>query len=55
MINWKCNEPRHPIYMWKPHKEYFYVADGKIFTTNLISEGKFEIKVLPKCIILYKV
>ena len=33
-----------PPTVWKPFTRYFKAADGKIFTTNLISRNKIGIK-----------
>ncbi|KAK3210865.1 hypothetical protein Dsin_015571 [Dipteronia sinensis] len=36
-----------PPETWKSHTRYFKAADGKIFTTNLISKTKIGIKIFP--------
>ncbi|KAI9174389.1 hypothetical protein LWI28_016595 [Acer negundo] len=36
-----------PSDAWKSHVRYFKVADGKIFTTNLITKAKIGLKIFP--------
>ncbi|KAI9157027.1 hypothetical protein LWI28_015671 [Acer negundo] len=36
-----------PLDEWKSHVRYFKAADGKIFTTNLITKAKIGLKIFP--------
>ena len=43
-----------PTEYWKTQKEHFKAADGKIFTTKLVTKHPIGIQLFPNCVVWIK-